>query len=93
MSLGLEIHEKRFMAKAKYLSLLALSALLVGCGPTSNPTSEPSVDPSVDPSTEPSVDPFVAPESIGLIGSFAESNWSTDIEFTSDDEGHNCGLF
>ena len=92
MSLGLEIHEKRFMAKAKYLSLLALSALLVGCGPTSNPTSEPSVDPSVDPSTEPSVDPFVAPESIGLIGSFAESNWSTDIEFTSDDEGHNWVL-
>ena len=72
------------MKTAKYLSLLALSALLVGCGPTSNPTSTPT-DPSVDPTTEPPV--FVAPESISLIGSFAESSWTNDIDFTSNDEG------
>ena len=86
--------------KAKYLSLLALSALLVSCGPsTSAPTTsveEPSSDPTTsevpttttsDPTTDPTVPPFVGPSSVGLIGSMEESNWETDIPLTGDSEG------
>ena len=88
------------MSKAKYLSLLALSALLVSCGPsTSAPTTsveEPSSDPTTsevpttttsDPTTDPTVPPFVGPSSVGLIGSMEESNWETDIPLTGDSEG------
>ena len=85
------------MAKAKYLSLLALSALLVSCGPTTSapttsveePSSEPttSVVPTTDPTSDPTVPPFQGPASVGLIGSMVESNWSEEIEFVSDDEG------
>ena len=89
------------MAKAKYLSLLALSALLVSCGPsTSDPTTsveEPSSEPTTsevpttaptsDPTSDPTVPPFVGPSSVGLIGSMTESNWETDIPLTGDSEG------
>ena len=91
------IHNSKFMAKAKYLSLLALSALLVGCGPTtsaptSTPTSDPTSDvpttaPTSDPTSDPTVPPFVGPSSVGLIGSMADSNWATDIPLTGDSEG------
>ena len=73
------------MKTAKYLSLLALSALLVGCGPTTTPSVEPT-DPGTSPSTsEPA--PFVGPDYISLIGSMAESNWQTDIDLNTDDNG------
>ena len=76
------------MKTAKYLSLLALSALLVGCGPTSDPTSAPTSTPDA-PTSEPTSEPtsaapvFVAPEAISLYGSSA-----TDVDFSSSDEGH-----
>ena len=85
------------MAKAKYLSLLALSALLVGCGPSTSapttsveePSSEPTTSevPTTAPTSDPTVPPFVGPSSVGLIGSMAESDWSTDIPLTVDSEG------
>ena len=85
------------MAKAKYLSLLALSALLVGCGPSTSapttsveePSSEPTTSevPTTAPTSDPTVPPFVGPSSVGLIGSMAESDWSTDIPLTGDSEG------
>ena len=85
------------MAKAKYLSLLALSALLVGCGPSTSapntsveePSSEPTTSevPTTAPTSDPTVPPFVGPSSVGLIGSMAESNWATDIPLTGDSEG------
>ena len=89
------------MAKAKYLSLLALSALLVGCGPSTSapttsveePSSEPTTSevpttaPTSDPTSDPTLPPFVGPSSVGLIGSMADSNWEADIPLTGDSEG------
>ena len=88
--------------KAKYLSLLALSALLVSCGPTTsgptdptstpNPGSDPTTSGPTDPTnpgTDPTdpVTPFDGPESVGLIGSFEASAWNVDIPFTPDEAG------
>lgn len=89
--------------KAKYLSLLALSALLVSCGPTtsapttsveepSEPTTSvvPTTDPTSDPTTLPS---FNGPKSVGLIGAFEGCNWDVEVELTKvDDEGRTWTL-
>ena len=82
--------------KAKYLSLLALSALLVSCGPTTSapttsveePSSEPttSVVPTTDPTSDPTIPPFNGPKSVGLIGAFEGCNWDNEVEFTKADE-------
>ena len=89
--------------KAKYLSLLALSALLVSCGPTtsaptSTPTDDPTSDvpttaPSVDPTTDPTLPAFNGPTSVGLIGAFEGCNWDVEVELTKvDDEGRTWTL-
>lgn len=70
--------------KAKYLSLLALSALIVGCGPSSTPSTP--TNPSTEPSTEPSVEPFVPYDSVGIIGSMTD--WSNEIALETVDGGH-----
>ena len=73
------------------VTVLSLTAILAGCAPsTSAPTSEPSSEPttSVEPTTDPTTattTAFAGPKSVGLIGSFAASNWETEVEFTSSD--------
>lgn len=82
-------------------SLLALFGLVLSaCGPSSAPTTAaptetpteapttvaPTETPTEAPTSEPPV--FVPPESISLIGSMEESNWTNDIDFVDVDDGH-----
>lgn len=78
---------KKLFGIAAILASLAITA----CGPTSNPTTNPTVDPTSDPTSEPepTPPPFIAPEAISAIGTINGTNWDTDFDLSSSDEGHN----